>query len=109
MLTSGVVLLHDSPCPDTSTVTRTGALLEHFNLELFDYPPYSPYLATSDYRLFTYPKTWLESQRFNNYEMMMDSVNTWLSSHAADFSDTGIKKIIPRYKCLNSGSDYVEK
>jgi hypothetical protein len=40
----------------------------------------------------------------------MESVETWLSSMAADFFDTGIQKLIPQYdKCLNSGGHYVEK
>jgi hypothetical protein len=43
MLTYGVVLLHDNACPDTAACTQ--ALLEHFNWELFDHPPYSPFLA----------------------------------------------------------------
>jgi hypothetical protein len=30
--------------------------LEHFNQDLFDYAPYSPDLALSDYYLFTYLK-----------------------------------------------------
>jgi hypothetical protein len=58
--------------------------------------------------LFTYLKKWLRSQRFNNNELM-EVVKTWLSSQAADFFDTGIQKLVPRYKCLNSGSDNVEK
>ena len=38
------------------------------------------------------------------------SVTQWLQSQAADFYDTGIQKLVPRYgKCLNSGSQYVEK
>jgi hypothetical protein len=40
----------------------------------------------------------------------MEGVKMWLSSMAADFFDTGIQKLIPRYdKCLNVGGDYVEK
>jgi histone-lysine N-methyltransferase SETMAR len=54
MLTSGVVLLQDNARPHTAA--RTQALLEHFNWELFDHPPYSPDLASSDYHLFTYLK-----------------------------------------------------
>jgi hypothetical protein len=46
---------------------------------------------------------------FSNKEELMEGVKTWLSSMAADFFDTGIQKRIPRYKCLNSGGDYVEK
>jgi hypothetical protein len=112
MLTSGVfiVLLHDNARPHRSTAARTRVLLEHFNWELFDHHPYSPYLAPSDYNLFTYLKNWLRSQRFNNYEELMQGVKTWLSSHAADFSDTSVRKLIPRYdKRLSSGGDYDEK
>jgi hypothetical protein len=46
---------------------------------------------------------------FNNNEELMEGVETWLSSMAEDFSDTGIQELIPQYKRLNSGSDYVEK
>jgi hypothetical protein len=42
------------------------ALLEHFNWELFDHPLYSLDLASSSYRLCTYLKNWLGSQRFNS-------------------------------------------
>jgi hypothetical protein len=40
MLTYGVVLLHDNARPHTAT--RTPALLEHLNWELFDHPPLQP-------------------------------------------------------------------
>jgi hypothetical protein len=52
----------------------------------------------------------LESQRFTNNEELMEGVKTWLSAEAADFFDTGIQKLVPRYdKCLSSGGDQVEK
>jgi hypothetical protein len=63
MLTSSVVLLHDN-------ALLTQALLEHFNWELSDHPPYSPDLTPNDYHLFTYPNNWLRSQHFNNNELM---------------------------------------
>jgi histone-lysine N-methyltransferase SETMAR len=108
MLTSGVVLLHDNACPHEAG--RTRALLEHFNWELLDHPPYSPDLTSSYYHLFTYLKNWLRSESFSNNEELMEGVKTWLSSQAALFFDTGIQKLIPRYdKRLNSGGDYVEK
>jgi transposase len=107
MLISGVVLLHDNARPHTAA--RTLALLEYLNWELFEHPLYSPDLAPSDYHLFTCLKNWLRSQRFNSNEELMEGVKKWLSSQAADFFDTGIQKLIPRYKYLNSGSDYVEK
>jgi hypothetical protein len=55
---------------------RTQAVLEHFNWELFDYPPYSPDVAPSDYHLFTYLKNRLRSQRFSNSEELMEGVKT---------------------------------
>jgi hypothetical protein len=51
MPTSGVVLFHDNVRPHTAA--RTRALLEHFNWELFDHPPYSPDLTPGDYHLLT--------------------------------------------------------
>jgi hypothetical protein len=66
-------------------------------------------IAPSDYPLFTYLKNWLGSERFIRNKEFMEGVKTWLSSQAADFTDTGIEKLIHRYdKCLNSGSDCVE-
>lgn len=39
----------------------------------------------------------------------MEDFKTWLRSQVADFFDTGIQKLIPRYDgCLSSGSDCVE-
>jgi transposase len=46
MLTYGVVLLHDNARPHTAA--RTRAMLAHFNLELFDHPPYSPDLVPAE-------------------------------------------------------------
>jgi hypothetical protein len=83
MLTSGVVLLHDNACPHIAFHTR--ALLEHFNWELFDYPPYRPDLAPNDYRLLMYLNIWLRPQRFSNNELM-ESVKTRSSSQAADLT-----------------------
>jgi hypothetical protein len=57
MLTKGVVLLHDKARPHTAA--RTNALMNLFNWEIFDHPPYSPDLPPSGYHLFTKMKVWL--------------------------------------------------
>jgi transposase len=59
MLTYGVVLLHDNARPNKAA--RTRALLEHFNWELSDHPPYSPDFAPNDYHLLNYLKNWFGS------------------------------------------------
>jgi hypothetical protein len=51
------MLLHDNVCQHTAAHTQ--ALLEHFNWELSDHPPYSPDFTLSDYQLFIYLKNWL--------------------------------------------------
>jgi hypothetical protein len=72
MLTSGLAFLHDNVHLHTAACSR--GLQEHFIWELFDHPPYGPDLTPSDYRLFTYLKNWLGSQRFNNNEELMGGV-----------------------------------
>jgi hypothetical protein len=52
MLTSNVVLFHG--IARLHAAARTRALLEHFNWELCDQPPYSPVLGLSECHLFTY-------------------------------------------------------
>jgi transposase len=93
ILTSGVVLLHDNTGPHTAA--RTRALLEHFNWELFDHPPYSLDFVPNDFHLFTYLKNRVRSQRFNDNEELMEGVKMWLSPYEADFFHTGIQKLTP--------------
>jgi hypothetical protein len=63
------MLHHDNVHLHTAACTR--ALLEHFNWELRDNPPYSPDLTPSNYNLFIYLGTWLGSQNFNNTEELI--------------------------------------
>ena len=108
MLTSGIVFFHDNARPHSAR--RTTALLESFNWDVFNHPPYSPDLAPSDYHLFMHMKKWLGSQRFDDDEELKDAVTGWLQAQAGDFYAEGISKLVKRYdKCLNRYGDYVEK
>jgi len=108
MLSSGIVLLHDNARPHTAP--RTAQLLQQFRWEVFDNPPYSPDLAPSDYHLFMHLKQWLASQSFEDDDRLKTGVTTWFKWLAADFFDTGIRKLVPRYqKCVEDRGDYVEK
>jgi hypothetical protein len=73
MLTFGIVLLHDNP--RLHTAARTSALLEHFNWELFDHPPYSPDLVPSDYHLFT--RTYLKNCLGSQHTSLTQAYNTY--------------------------------
>ena len=108
MLSKGVILLHDNAWPHTAA--RTNALIKLFNWEIFDHPPYSPDLASSNYHLFSKMKVWLATHCFHTNEELMDDVKTWLHNLAAPFSDEGLQKLVPQYnKCLNVVGNYVEK
>lgn len=63
-LSSKVLFFHDNARPHTAN--RTRELLDHFEWEVFDHPPYSPDLAPSDCHLFPNMKTWLATQRFDD-------------------------------------------
>jgi hypothetical protein len=107
ILTSIIVFLHDNARSAYSCLLLSSA--EAFQLGIVLHPPYNPDLASSDYYMFTYLKKGLESQCFNNNQLM-EGVKTWLISHAAGFFDTSIQILIPRYnRGLNSGNDYIEK
>jgi hypothetical protein len=84
-------------------------MVVHFNYGLFDQTPQIPDLTPKRYHLFTSIKNWLGSQRFNYNEELMECVKTWLNSQAPYFFHTDTQKLIPQYKCPNSGREYVEK
>lgn len=47
MLTKGVMLLHDNARPQTAA--RTTTIVEEFNWDIFDHPPYSPFILFKYY------------------------------------------------------------
>ena len=72
-------------------------------------PLYSPDLVPSDYHLFLRLKKFLGGKQFDDDDLK-DEVQKWLTSQAATFYEEGIQKLVPHYnKCLNNGSEYVEK
>jgi hypothetical protein len=78
-------------------------VLKHFNWELSDHPPHSPDLVQSDCNQFTYMKNWLKQQC--GVDGRCQNVTELTSSN---FLDTDIQELVPRYKCLDSGGDYIE-
>jgi histone-lysine N-methyltransferase SETMAR len=105
MLSVGIVFQHDNARPHT--VRRTASLLQEFSWEVFNHPPYRPDLAPSDFHLFLHFKKF--HQRFENDREAEMVVTQWFQSQAADFHDTGIQKLVPRYdKCINCNKYFHE-
>jgi len=85
-------------------------LHDAFHWDTFDYPPYSPDLAPSDFYLFSKMKEHLAGKRFTDDEDLQHAVMDWLNSQAAVWYEEGKSKLVSRYdKCLNVQGDYVEK
>ena len=108
MLSATVLLLHDNAQPHSAAGTQD--LITSFKWEHMDHPLYSPDLVPSAYHLFLHLKKFLGSKRFDDDDDLKDAVQKWLTSQAAASCEEGIQKLVPRYdKCLNNGSEYVEK
>jgi histone-lysine N-methyltransferase SETMAR len=84
-------------------------LITTLGWEQFDHPPYSPELAASDFHVFLHLKTFLGGWQFHDDSEVKEAVNMWFASQAASFYDAGIQKLVPSYKCLNNGGNFVEK
>jgi hypothetical protein len=54
--------------------------------------------------------TFESKQQFDDDDEVQEEVMTWFRGQAADFYDSGIRKLVSRLnKCLDSAGDYVEK
>jgi hypothetical protein len=52
----------------------------------------------------------MAGQKFHEDEEVKNEVTTWFCAQAAEFCDIGIQNLVPRLKkCLDKGSEYVEK
>jgi hypothetical protein len=72
-------------------------------------PPYIPDLTPRDFDVFMHLKTVLGGRPFHDDSEIKEAVNTWFALQAASFYNAGIQKLVPRYKFLNNGGNYVEK
>ena len=108
MLSRGLCLFHDNARPHSTHVTT--ALLEKFKLDVLDHPPYSLDFAPSDFHLFHRLKKHLAGRKFDDDDdEVQENVMTWFKVQAADFYDSEIRKLVPRFnKCLNNGGDCVK-
>ena len=61
-LSRDVCLLHNTSPPHSTHVTTV--LLEKFKWDIFDHPPYSPDLVSSDFHLFLHQMKYLAGEKF---------------------------------------------
>jgi len=96
--------------PNTRRVPSYDFSTQKFKWDISDHPPYSPDIAPSDFHLFLHLKKHIAGKKFNDDDEVQKEVMRWFKGLAADFYDSGIKKLVPRLnKCLDNAGDYVEK
>ena len=106
MLSSGIVLLHDSARPHTAATTNR--LLKRIRLEVLEHPSSSA-------------QTWLpvifisflirNGRRRTTFwhNELQTSVENWLKAQASGFYDEGIGKLVPCYeKYIRRSADYIK-
>ena len=107
-MSATILFLHDNAW--THSAAQIQDLIPSFRWEQMDHPSYGPDLTPSDFHLFLHLKTFLGGKRFDNDDDLKDVVHKWLTKQAAGFYEEGTHKTVPRYdKCLDNGSEYVEK
>ena len=75
-------------------------------MEAFDHPPYIPNLANRNFYLFIHLKEFLGGKHFrSDDDLQTTDIMNW-----QQWSMKGSQMFMTRYnKCLNIGSDYMEK
>jgi len=82
-LTKGVLFLHDNAPAHRTLATQKK--LAYLGFQFLDNPPYSPYLAPSDYHLFPGLKKQLKVRHFSSDAKVIAAAETWLDGQLTDF------------------------
>ena len=101
------VLFHqdNAPCHESIAIM---AKLHEWHFELFPYPPYSPYLAPSDYYLFADLKRMFQGKRFGFNEEVIAETEAYFEAKDKSFYKRGIEMSQKNEnECITLEGDYV--
>jgi histone-lysine N-methyltransferase SETMAR len=84
--------------------------IERIVFEILPHPPYSPYLAPSDYHIFGLVKNHMRDQYYETIETLQTAVRQCFRAAGTEFEGKGIFKLPERWeKCVQRNGDGVEK
>jgi len=90
-VTKFVLVLHDNS--PSHRVFATQNKLDYLGFHYLNQPPFSPYLAPSDYHLFRGLKKQLKSHQFTKHAEVIAAVETWLDGQYSDFFFEWLAKV----------------
>jgi len=90
-VTKGVLILHDNA--RTHRALATQKKLTYLWFQCLDRPPYSPYLAPSDYHLFLELKKLLKGRHFSSDAEVIAAAETWLDGQPSEFFFEWLAKV----------------
>ena len=90
-VTSGVFFLHDNS-PANRTIA-TQKKLAYMGFHYLDHPPYSAYLAASDYHLFPGLKKQLKGRHSSSDAEVIADAETWLDGQSSEFFFEWLAKV----------------
>ena len=82
-VTKGFLFLQDNAPAHRALATHKK--LAYLGFQCLDHPPYSPYLALSDYHLFPGPKKQLKGRHFSSDAEVIAAAVTWLDGQPSEF------------------------
>ena len=107
MFTKGVLFLHDSALAHQALAVQKK--LAYLGFQCLDHPPYSLYLAPSDYHMFPGLKTRLKGRHFSSDVEVIAAAETWLEGQPSEFSLSGLQNLEQwAKKCIELRGECVE-
>lgn len=84
------------------------AKLHKLGYELLPHPPYSPYLAPSDFFLFAVLKRKLAGKKFRTNEEVIAVVEAYFDVKDKSYYKNGVEKLFDRYNRCIALEGYIE-
>jgi len=107
-VTKGILFLHDNAPAYQALATQKK--LAYLGIQCLDHPPYSLYLAPSDYHLFPGLKKQLKGCHFSSYAEVISATETCFDRQPSKFFLSGLQKLQQRAKkCTELRGEYVEQ
>lgn len=105
---SKIYFLHDNAKPHTANLTKKK--LKDLGWEVLPHAPYSPDLAPTDYHLFRSLQHSFREKKFDDFESVKKSIESFLNSKSSDFYADGIFELPSRWsEVVESGGEYIKR